>query len=146
MNAIGGLDRRRFLEWSVLGCLCATLAACDRHAPDVAPIDRASEPLSGEGAHASRPIETRDPAQLVDALRRRFAYLELDEEGVRHYCRDYLRHIGPPRTTERDFFSRFLLSSDFFANGSEEGRNVRYVALYDPYLNPCANPFARLEV
>ena len=35
----------------------------------------------------------------------------------------------------------FLLSTDFFRNGSDTSRVVRYVALYDP-VRPCGNPFA----
>ncbi len=36
----------------------------------------------------------------------------------------------------------YLLSSDFFWNGADENRTVKYVALYDP-VRPCGNPFAR---
>jgi hypothetical protein len=36
----------------------------------------------------------------------------------------------------------YLLSSDFFLNGSDESRVVRYVALFDP-MRACDNPFAR---
>ncbi len=39
----------------------------------------------------------------------------------------------------------YLLSSDFFSNGADESRIVRYVALYDP-MRPCVNPFARPAV
>jgi hypothetical protein len=38
--------------------------------------------------------------------------------------------------------STYLLSSDFFWNGSDESRTVNYVAYYDPN-RPCHNPFAR---
>ena len=38
--------------------------------------------------------------------------------------------------------STYLLSSDFFWNGSDESRKVNYVAYYDPN-RPCHNPFAR---
>jgi hypothetical protein len=44
---------------------------------------------------------------------------------------------------EDSLVSTFLLSSDFFLNGSDESRLVRYVAFYDP-LRPCTgDPFAR---
>lgn len=36
----------------------------------------------------------------------------------------------------------YLLSSDFFLNGADESRSVRYVALFDP-MRACDNPFAR---
>lgn len=44
---------------------------------------------------------------------------------------------------EDSLVSTFLLSSDFFLNGSDESRLVRYVAFYNP-LRPCTgDPFAR---
>ena len=43
---------------------------------------------------------------------------------------------------EDTLVSTYLLSSDFFWNGSDESRKVNYVAYYDP-LRPCNNPFAR---
>jgi hypothetical protein len=46
---------------------------------------------------------------------------------------------------EDAFVSTYLLSSDFFINGSDESRLVRYVAFYDPG-RPCSNPFARPAV
>ena len=36
----------------------------------------------------------------------------------------------------------YLLSSDFFVNGSDASRTVQYVAHYDP-MRACSNPFAR---
>jgi hypothetical protein len=41
-----------------------------------------------------------------------------------------------------NFASTFLLSSDFFVNGSDAAEVVRYVGFYDP-LRPCGNPFWR---
>ena len=43
---------------------------------------------------------------------------------------------------EDTLVSTYLLSSDFFWNGSDESRKVSYVAYYDPN-RPCHNPFAR---
>jgi hypothetical protein len=40
----------------------------------------------------------------------------------------------------------YLLSSDFFINGSNETRVIQYVSYYDPLLRPCGNPFARPAV
>ena len=36
----------------------------------------------------------------------------------------------------------YLLSSDFFLQGADESRTVRYLQFYDP-MRPCGNPFAR---
>jgi hypothetical protein len=43
---------------------------------------------------------------------------------------------------EDTLVSTYLLSSDFFWNGSDESRNINYVAYYDP-IRACSNPFAR---
>jgi hypothetical protein len=48
-------------------------------------------------------------------------------------------------TFEDTLVSTYLLSSDFFWNGSDESRKVNYVAYYDP-IRPCHNPFARPAV
>ena len=39
----------------------------------------------------------------------------------------------------------YLSSTDFFINDADESRPVRFVALYDPYVSPCYNPFRRLQ-
>jgi hypothetical protein len=46
---------------------------------------------------------------------------------------------------EDTLVSTYLLSSDFFWNGSDESRKVSYVAYYDP-IRACQNPFARPAV
>jgi hypothetical protein len=38
--------------------------------------------------------------------------------------------------------SDFLLSTDFFVNGMDPTKDVKYVGLFDPYLRPCQNPFS----
>jgi hypothetical protein len=43
---------------------------------------------------------------------------------------------------EDTLVSTYLLSSDFFWNGSDESRKINYVAFYDP-IRACNNPFAR---
>jgi hypothetical protein len=43
---------------------------------------------------------------------------------------------------EDGIISSYLLSSDFFTNGMDESRTVRYVIYYDA-ARPCQNPFAR---
>lgn len=123
------LDRRDFLAWALRGAAAAWLASCREEAQ----------------APAARPArdDPRDPAVLASALRRRFDFLDLDEVSLQRFCRDYLRHVGPPALGGRDLYSRFLLSSDFFRNGAHEERLVRYVTFYDPYVSACPNPLAR---
>jgi hypothetical protein len=70
-------------------------------------------------------------------------YLERSAPGARAFARDFpsrnpgVRQFQRPET---DPLEQFLLSTDFFQDGGDETRTVPYVALYDPYLNPCWNP------
>ena len=49
------------------------------------------------------------------------------------------------RRAEDRIVSGFLLGSDFFREGADRSRRVRYLGLLDPYRTPCANPFARFD-
>ncbi len=41
--------------------------------------------------------------------------------------------------------SDFLLATDFFVNGMDTKKDINYIALFDPYLRPCQNPFSPLN-
>ncbi len=85
-----------------------------------------------------------NPGRLLrDAIREHFAYLSIGEEVVEAFARDLTEHQGPwsPGTSPRPF-TRFLASTDFFQQGADENRPLRYVAYYDPYVSTCYNPFA----
>jgi hypothetical protein len=105
-------------------------------------------------------------------VRKRLDYLTLDPEGLEIFARDMaalhvnskgrlqtLALIGPAyvrfplssghnrfayllRHGEDRIVSTYLISSDFFVNGMNESRVVRYLGLPDP-LRACGNPFAR---
>jgi hypothetical protein len=64
--------------------------------------------------------------------------------GASSFKRFYRSTDTPSRMGrfEDTLVSTYLLSSDFFWNGSDESRAVNYVAYYDP-SRPCHNPFAR---
>jgi len=50
--------------------------------------------------------------------------------------------IGHPlRRLEDNIVSNFLLSSDFFQNGSDYKKQVNYLGFYSPYKAPCRNFF-----
>lgn len=75
-----------------------------------------------------------------------FSYLQLDPDGVQRYLADYNRYREPLSRHSRlpeDFYTLYLLSTDFFRLGADESRQVRYVAFADPYVSPCRNPLAR---
>jgi hypothetical protein len=108
---------------------------------------------------------------ILLVLRKRLDYLQLDPAGTRAFAIDLvsrglvsskrLKLIGASaplylrvglnghdalqatiRHGEERVVSTFLLSSDFFVNGADTTRIVRYLGLYDP-LKACSNPFAR---
>ena len=105
-------------------------------------------------------LRGRDAAQLLAErafdlvwnpnrrLRYHYAYLDLDPASVDAYVLDFEHYVSRlPRFTRwpDDVYTRFLLSTDFFWNGADQARRVRYVAFYQPQVRPCSNPFARFD-
>lgn len=111
---------------------------------------------------------------IVRVLDKRLSYLKLDRSGVLRFAADLtnakiispfrlrvLDAIGPLydrldlsdndkldnaiRWGEDRVVTEYLLSSDFFKNGSDVSRVVHYLGPYDP-LVACGNPFARPAV
>lgn len=84
-----------------------------------------------------------------ERIRKYFDYLTLDEAGVARFVEEYEKYAGEVTIVSvhahRGMFERFLLSTDFFLNGADESRTVRYLALHDPYVSPCWAPFGRGE-
>ena len=80
-------------------------------------------------------------------IREHFAYLTIDPDGLRRFRREYRRVIGPPildgEKAVRRFLDTFLMSTDFFPQGADESRTVRFTMLYDIYTNPCHDPLPR---
>jgi len=105
-------------------------------------------------------------------VRKRLDYLTLDPQGVQSFAQDMsaLHVISKPRIQtlslirpayaqfslssghsriayllrhgEDRIVSTYLISSDFFINGADETRVVKYLGLLDPRI-ACSNPFAR---
>src|SRR4051812_1845325 len=109
---------------------------------------------------------------IIAILKRRIGYLQTEPGSLRTFADEYIAaqrdyesqlralsmvalplQVASPyawlkpgralRRLEDNVVSRYLLSTDFFQNGADEGQPVRYVAFYDPYAAPCRNPFAR---
>jgi len=98
--------------------------------------------------------ENTDPWTKLTAetLRQLLPYLQVDDDGVAQFARDLrakgqhtlLHRAKAGNVGAREWLGQqFLLSSDFFWNGADVSKIVRYRAYYDPYVQPCANPFAR---
>jgi hypothetical protein len=129
MKKPGRLTRRVFLT-SLLGAVALTI---------------------GAGAWRWDSIRREWIARKLTA---HFDYLDLDPAGVRRFVdtfeqnkylirRNPLKLLFGPLPDE--IYMNYLSSTDFFANGADESRPVRFIALYDPYVSPCYNPFRRLQ-
>lgn len=80
-------------------------------------------------------------AKRVSMGRLRYHFLSAVSSSFKRYERASVARTRRERAEDL-LVSTYLLSSDFFINGSDESREVRYVAYYDA-MRPCNNPFAR---
>ena len=92
------------------------------------------------GPHADRD-------RIADALAETFPYLRSAAGTVASFAAAYRAAYNAPNlldTASRTHLEHcFLMSTDFFQHGGDERRELRFVALYDPYVTPCYNPFRR---
>ncbi len=103
--------------------------------------------------------------EIAKFIRGNFAYLKLDvrDEEIETFYKEYrewykpvvrdhwqriIKKRGPDVFVEDmdEVATTFLLSTDFFINGADETRPVKYVRLYAPYKNPCWDPVAVMNV
>ena len=128
--------RRRFLIWT--GALGAALVVGTFYGlPGV---------RENAGSWARRLAGARRTPQ--SKLLTYFHYLKIPGNVADSYVADYRAHvhdIGRLSLLDEDFYTRFLLSTDFFQNGAEETRALAYVSIYGPTITLCYNPLARLD-
>jgi hypothetical protein len=123
------------------------------------------------GVVAWRFAVSNDEDAVVKVLYKKLAYLHLEEAGVLQFAADLSKkfiisgfrlHLidaagglytgsslspdGKPgralRHGEDRVTTQYLMSSDFFINGADKTRTVKYLGYYDPMV-ACNNPFAR---
>ena len=109
--------------------------------------------------------------RLKRLLRSRLHYLQIPDEAIESFTKDFIadsetrfNHFRssmyvaqraiygvevfserlPFFRFERFVISSFLLSTNFFRQGADPSKPIRYVAYNDPYKLGCANPFVRL--
>lgn len=80
-------------------------------------------------------------------LRRHYAWMSIDPAAIDRYVADYGRvgRVGRFSALTSDFYTRFLLSTNFFAiagTRSTARTNVVYTRFYDPNDRWCQNPLA----
>ena len=128
--------------------------------------------IGAVGALAIWRLSKSDHEAIAMMLYTKLSYLKLDADGVQKFSRDFAaRHdlsstrlhvinaLGPVyrhltnsavaadavsavHHGEERIITNYLIGSDFFINGADESRVVRYLGLLDP-LQACGNPFAR---
>jgi len=130
------ITRRRFLQTAALAGAATAAGALRWYGP-----------LRSLSLRAARRFDgfVRSPEAR---LRAHFDYLNLDAEGVREFFADYERYRSTFRRRSPfppDVYTTYLMSTNFFQEGADESRLVRYVLFSDPYLTPCYNPLARFD-
>jgi hypothetical protein len=73
--------------------------------------------------------------------RMKYHFMSIFSKSFTRYERSTDKRSRSERIVD-NLASTYLLSSDFFVNGADASRTVRYVGLYDP-MHACGNPFAR---
>ena len=76
--------------------------------------------------------------------RLRYHFLSAGAPSFKRFYRS-TEQLSRVARLEEMLVSTYLLSSDFFSNGADESRTIKYVAYYDP-MRGCQNPFARPAV
>lgn len=86
---------------------------------------------------------TEEAKAVMDAVTGAMSYLTLADGTLEAFAADHLRFLRKTRRYEtNDLPQQFLMSTDFFQNGADEKRAVKYVAYFDPYMSPCYSPFS----
>jgi hypothetical protein len=57
--------------------------------------------------------------------------------GLLPYRNKYIQYRG-------QITGQFLLSTDFFTKGMDTSTDVKYKGFYNPYKQPCSNPFSSI--
>ncbi|MBU2986853.1 hypothetical protein KO528_15920 [Saccharophagus degradans] len=110
---------------------------------------------------------------VKEVIKTRLHYLKISKADLNKFAAAYAQEVAKSRTKvmlidfsydcrttdlchqmvndrinyfENYIVTYFLKSSDFFINGMNENKPVKYLSidLVDPYKSPCYNPFARL--
>ena len=121
-----------------------------------------------------RYLRSTEEGAIVDIVQKRLYYLKLEPNGVSAFAKDLVKRkiisnrklrlidmAGPVYTQlsshlghnslaqnfkhgEERIVSMYLLSTDFFQNGHDESKVVRYIEFYEPFvkIRPCNTPFA----
>jgi hypothetical protein len=124
--------RRSFLALTVAGATVAAAAGgvtwWVKHRGELEELEP-PEPMSETGQ------------KLAQAIIERLDMLKVPEATVSKWVNRHEKHHGPwkGKKPSRKDLQNFLLSTDFFPDG-DEGKTLRFVSYYDPYISVCYNP------
>jgi hypothetical protein len=141
------MDRRKFLivNGSVAGAaglgLAASYALSSEESVIVAILRRRLGPLQVEAADLES--FSRSYVKFRAGYRRQLRLLGSVAALLRLVTPYPFLNMGSPfRRLEDNVVSNFLLSTDFFEHGADVARPLRYVGMFDPYVQPCRRLFA----
>lgn len=98
----------------------------------------------------------------IELIMNEYKFLKLSREDVVNYVNDFYKihpveesipwemkikihhYLNVKTIRSRMLVEDFLLSTDFFINKMDERKEVKYIALYNPYKRACSNPFSFL--
>ena len=113
---------------------------------------------AGTGYYFRDDILRYGPDDFSKMIRENFSYLNFDvtEEQMAEFHETYIKiHKDIAREVflrikgyddahvyeqHEHMYLTFLKSTDFFLNGADESKPVKYISFADPYLSPCWNP------
>lgn len=107
---------------------------------------------------------------ITEIVKRELSFLQLDEAGIQQYALEYYNKVTANKSliqirkynakllylyvnkydatkswTINLIAKNYLLGSDFFLNNMDESSTIHYLALFDPIMAPCNNPFSFLN-
>ncbi len=92
--------------------------------------------------------QSKERRYAVTAVTRHLEDIRLSAHALDGWLDAFHAAVGEyPRPTswkkQRRMARVLLASTDFFQTGADTERPARFVALWDPRINPCYNPFRR---
>ncbi len=91
---------------------------------------------------------TGNAEEIAERVQKALPFLELHPASVKTFAGELVaaREKGDMKPIYwLDLAHRYLMSSDFFDNGADVAKPVKFVLFYDPYSSPCYNQFATMR-
>jgi hypothetical protein len=145
-------SRRAFIRSAIGAVAAMAFAGCgpkDLAGTTGAPLTPSGDAMPSE----SITDQFGDGDPVIALLQQKFNYLQLEPAGLIAFAQDFQERAGKKLLGQREsdpgqfeyaVGSQYLMSTDFFRNGADESRPVKYTGYYDIY-NGCTSPFAKFD-